>query len=393
MYRFQRIHVIVLDSAGIGNAPDAAAFGDAGANTFLHTAQAVPQLEIPHLAQMGLSALVPFTNVALPSSYKGYYTSMAEASAGKDTMTGHWELMGLQTSVPFRVFPEGFPKPLIRQIEEFSGRKVIVNAPASGTEVIYEYGERQMKTGELIVYTSADSVLQIAAHEEVVPLAELYRICQFCRDITRSEPYAIGRIIARPYVGKDKHSFERTPNRHDYALKPTGSTVLNYLEAKGLDVVAIGKIRDIFDGEGITRAIKTKSNVDGMEKFLSLLDEEFTGLSFTNLVDFDAKYGHRRDPLGYAKALEEFDAYLPAVWEKMKDNDLLILTADHGTDPTAPGTDHTREQVPMLAYSPAFMASGLLTPRTSYADLGATIGANFEVAESLHGISFLAEMR
>ena len=258
----------------------------------------------------------------------GYYTKMQEASCGKDTMTGHWEMMGLYIDKPFQVFPDGFPQELIEQIEQFSGRKILGNCPASGTEIIKQYGERQMKTGELIVYTSADSVLQIAAHEEIIPLDELYKICQFCRDITKEGKYQLGRIIARPYVGTCKEDFMRTANRHDYALKPFGKTVMNYLQEAGLSSIAIGKIRDIFDGEGVTRAIHTVSNMDGMDKFMEILKEDFTGLSFTNLVDFDAKFGHRRNAVGYGDALEEFDARLTDVFTTLQKDDLLIITAD-----------------------------------------------------------------
>lgn len=326
-------------------------------------------------------------------SPKAYFGKMQESSNGKDTMTGHWEMMGLNIAASFRVFPEGFPPELIEKIEIFSGRKIIGNKPASGTEIIKELGGRQLKTGELIVYTSADSVLQIAANEQVIPLDELYKICQYCRDITREDPYALGRIIARPFVGDTADTFKRTPNRHDYALKPFGKTVLDFLQEAGLDSIAIGKIADIFDGQGITRAIRTKSNMDGMDQFIVLLDEEFQGLSFTNLVDFDAAYGHRRDPIGYGNALEEFDARLTEVFAKMTDEDLLILTADHGNDPTYKGTDHTREFVPLIVYSKRFSEGKDLEICQSFSDLGATVADNFGVKMPAYGESFLGKLK
>ena len=318
---------------------------------------------------------------------------MQEASCGKDTMTGHWEMMGLYIDKPFQVFPDGFPDDLIAQIEKFSGRKIVGNCPASGTEIIKQYGEHQLKTGDLIVYTSADSVLQIAAHEEIIPLEEIYRICQFCRDITREGKYQLGRIIARPYVGTCKEDFTRTSNRHDYALKPFGKTVMNSLQEANLASIAIGKISDIFDGEGVTKAIRTVSNMDGMDKFINILDEDFTGLSFTNLVDFDAKFGHRRDPIGYGDALEEFDARLNEVFAKMHDEDLLLITADHGNDPTYKGTDHTREYVPLLIYSKQLKNYGSLPIRKTFADLGATIADNFSIEMPQHGQSFLNDLQ
>lgn len=308
-------------------------------------------------------------------------------------MTGHWEIMGLRIDTPFRVFPDGFPDELIARIEEHTGRKVIGNKPASGTEIIDELGGEQLKTGALIVYTSADSVLQIAAHEEIVPLQELYAICEYCREITREDPYMLGRIIARPFIGKPG-AFERTSNRHDYALKPFGRTVMNELQDAGLDVIALGKINDIYDGEGVTRTVRTKSNADGMDQLIKVLDESFKGLSFLNLVDFDAVYGHRRDPQGYGQALEEYDARLPEVLEKLSGDDLLIITADHGNDPTYRGTDHTREYVPLLVYSPRFKNGGQELPlRSTFADIGATVADNFGVKLPEHGTSFLNELK
>lgn len=392
MNEFKRIHVIVMDSVGIGEAPDSKEFGDVGVNTLAHIAEKKNGLNIPNMEAMGLSNIYQIKGVKKAVRPKAYFTKMQESSRGKDTMTGHWEMMGLYIDKPFRVFPNGFPDELIKKIEDFSGRKVIANRPASGTEIIKELGERQLKTGELIVYTSADSVLQIAAHEEVIPLDELYKICQYCRDITLDEPYKLGRIIARPFVGKTADTFERTSNRHDYALKPFGETVMDYLKDANLDSIAIGKIRDIFDGEGVTRAIRTKSNMDGMDKFISLLDEDFHGLSFTNLVDFDAAYGHRRNPIGYGDAIEAFDKRLTEVFEKLREDDLLIITADHGNDPTYTGTDHTREFVPLLVYSKRFEEGKDLGIRRTFSDVGATIADNFKVKMPKYGQSFLQKL-
>ncbi|WP_176718162.1 phosphopentomutase [Paenibacillus kribbensis] len=393
MSKFKRIHLIVLDSVGIGEAPDAAQFDDYDVDTFGHIARERGGLNMPNMGKLGLSNIRPIEGIPAAEKPLAYYTKMQEASNGKDTMTGHWEIMGLNIAVPFRVFPDGFPDELIQRIEEHTGRKVIGNKPASGTEIIDELGEEHVKTGALIIYTSADSVLQIAAHEEVVPLKELYEICEFCRKITLEDPYMLGRIIARPFVG-EPGNFSRTSNRHDYALKPFGRTTMNELKDAGLDVIALGKISDIYDGEGVTKAVRTKSNMDGMDKLVTTLDEEFTGLSFLNLVDFDAVYGHRRDPQGYGQALDDYDARLPEVFAKLTDDDLLIITADHGNDPTYRGTDHTREYVPLLVYSPRFATGGKeLAVRKTFADIGATVAENFGVKLPEHGTSFLAELQ
>lgn len=393
MAEFSRVHLIVMDSAGIGEAPDAANFDDFGVDTFGHIARACGGLNMPNMAGLGLSNIREIGGIPKAERPMAYFAKMQEASSGKDTMTGHWEIMGLRIDTPFRVFPDGFPQELITRIEEKTGRRVIGNKPASGTEIIDELGEEHMNTGALIVYTSADSVLQIAAHEQVVPLEELYEICEFCRKITLEDPYMIGRIIARPFVGKPG-SFRRTANRHDYALKPFGPTTMNALQDAGFDVIAIGKINDIYDGEGVTKAVRTVSNMDGMDKLVGVLKEPFAGLSFLNLVDFDALYGHRRDPQGYGKALEQFDSRLPEVLDAMTEDDLLIITADHGNDPTYRGTDHTREYVPLLAYSPRFAGGGRELPlRGTFADIGATIADNFGVRPPEHGTSFLADLK
>ncbi|MBP2631391.1 MAG: DeoB [Firmicutes bacterium] len=388
---FKRVHVIVLDSLGIGEAPDAGKFDDLGADTFGNIAKACGKLNIPNMAKLGIGNIRPLEGILPAQKPLAYYGKAQEISNGKDTMTGHWEMMGLYIEKPFRVFPEGFPAKLIAQIEEKTGRKVIGNKVASGTGIIDELGAEHMETGAIIVYTSADSVLQIAAHEEVVPLDELYDICKFCREITLDEPYKLGRIIARPFVGKPG-SFKRTSNRHDYALKPIAPTVLDALKEANCDVISIGKIADIFDGEGITKAIRTVSNKDGMDKFIALLDEAFTGLCFMNLVDFDAMYGHRRDPKGYGQAIEEFDVELAKVLAKLTDEDLLIITADHGNDPTFKGTDHTREYIPLLVYSTRFTGGRELPTRTTFADIGATVAENFAVKLPGHGTSFLQEL-
>lgn len=386
---FKRVHLVVMDSVGIGEAPDAEKFGDVGSDTLGHIAKEAG-LTIPNLENLGLGTIAPLHNVEAVADHKGYATKLEEISVGKDTMTGHWEIMGLNIQKPFRVFPDGFPEELLAQIEEFSGRKIVCNKPYSGTAVIDDYGKHQMETGDLIVYTSADPVLQIAAHEEVIPLEELYRICQYVRDITKDEPYMIGRIIARPYVG-EPGNFTRTSNRHDYALDPFGQTVLDSLKDNGKDVIAVGKINDIFNGQGITDSVRTKSNMDGVDQLLKVMKRDFEGLSFTNLVDFDALYGHRRDVVGYAHAIEAFDLRLPEIIEAMKEDDLLLITADHGNDPTFPGTDHTREYVPLLVYSKKMTGQGSL-PQGHYADISATIAENFAVPKTENGESFLNKL-
>ena len=387
--KFKRIHIIVMDSVGIGETPDADKFDDIGANTLLHISTAKNGLNVPNLERLGLSNIYKLKGVNTVHPSLGYYTKMQEASCGKDTMTGHWEMMGLYIDKPFQVFPDGFPDDLIAQIEKFSGRKIVGNCPASGTEIIKQYGEHQLKTGDLIVYTSADSVLQIAAHEEIIPLEELYRICQFCRDITREGKYQLGRIIARPYVGTCKEDFTRTSNRHDYALAPFSKTALDSLKDAGLDVIGVGKIPDIFVDQGITRKIKTVSNEDGMNKTIELASDNFNGLAFINLVDFDAVYGHRRNAAGYGKAIEEFDVQLGELINELKEDDLLIVTADHGNDPTYRGTDHTREQVPLIIYSKQFNEMKVLNDGDSFGIIGSTICDNFNVKYNGIGSSIL----
>lgn len=386
--RFERICLIVLDSVGIGELPDAKQFGDSGAHTLGHIAEKVSGFALPNLGRMGLGSIADIKGIPATESPEGYYGKMAEVSVGKDTMTGHWELMGLRMTTPFNVFPNGFPEKLISQFEHETGRKVIGNKPASGTEILDELGEEQMKTGAWIVYTSADSVFQLAAHEDIIPLEELYQACKIARKLTMQDEFAVGRVIARPYLG-EPGAFKRTPNRHDYAVKPPAPTVMNHLKDAGFDVIAIGKINDIFDGEGVTKATSTKSNLDGIQKTIEVLGSSFKGLAFTNLVDFDSLFGHRRDPEGYGRSLEEFDAYVPQLKAGLGPKDLLILTADHGNDPVHPGTDHTREYVPILLYSPSFKSPASLGIRGTFADLGATIADNFGVSATDQGESFL----
>lgn len=389
---FNKIHVVVLDSVGIGEAPDAANFGDVGAHTLGHIAEKMNGLTMPHMEALGLANIEPLLGMQAAVEPKAYYGKMQEASVGKDTMTGHWEIMGLNIDKPFKVYPEGFPAELIAELEKRTGRKVLCNKPASGTQVIEDFGKEHMETGSIIVYTSADPVLQIAAHEEIIPVEELYKICEIARELTLQPEYLVGRVIARPFIGTPGN-FTRTSNRHDYALKPFGRTTMNVLKDAGFDVIAIGKISDIFNGEGVTDAVRTKNNMDGMDKFAEVVRRNFHGISFLNLVDFDANFGHRRDPLGYGNALQEFDARLPEITEAMTEDDLLIITADHGNDPTFHGTDHTREFVPLIIYSPRFNGGRELALRETFADIAATIAENFNVEAPAFGKSFLNELK
>lgn len=392
MREFKRVFLIVMDSVGIGEAPDAEEFGDKGAHTLGHIAERMNGLDMPNMAKLGLGNIEKIKGINPSNHPKAHYTKMQEASNGKDTMTGHWEIMGLNIQQPFQTWPDGFPDDLITTLEEKSGRKIIGNKPASGTEILVELGQEHMETGALIVYTSSDSVLQIAAHEDIVPLKELYRICEIARELTMDEKYMAGRVIARPFTG-NPGTFERTPNRHDYALKPFGRTVMNEMKDANYDVIALGKISDIYDGEGVTQAVRTVSNDDGMVKIIESMDQNFTGLSFLNLVDFDAKYGHRRDPEGYGKALEDYDVQLAEVLEKLKDDDLLLITADHGNDPIHHGTDHTREFVPLIMYHNQIKKGIQLPIRKTFADIGATLSDNFNIKMPEYGISFLKELK
>ena len=392
MKKYKRIFTVVLDSVGIGAARDAAAFGDAGADTLGHISRQVPGMKIPHLQSLGIANVHRLPHVRAAENTLGYYARLREASNGKDTMTGHWEMMGLHITTPFKTFTEtGFPKELIDELSRRTGRVIIGNKSASGTAILDELGEEEIATGHMIVYTSADSVLQICGNEETFGLEELYRCCEIARELTMRDEWKVGRVIARPYVGRKKGEFRRTSNRHDYALKPYGATALNALKDAGYDVISVGKIADIFDGEGITESNKSKSSVHGMEQTIELAGRDFTGLCFVNLVDFDAQWGHRRNVQGYAEELERFDVRLGQLLPLLRDDDLLILTADHGNDPTFRGTDHTREDVPFLAYSPSMQGHGALSDCDTFAVIGATIADNFGVAmpEGTIGTSLL----
>lgn len=382
MPKYKRIFTIVIDSLGVGAMPDSEKFGDVGVDTLGHIAEHMEDFKIPNLAKLGIGNLRPLAGVAPAEKPMGYYGKVREASNGKDTMTGHWEMMGIYTTSPFKTFTDtGFPKELIDELEARTGHKVIGNKSASGTEILDELAEEEIATGHMIVYTSADSVLQICGNEETFDLKELYRCCEIAREITLREDWRVGRVIARPYLGKKKGEFVRTSNRHDYALKPTGTTALDILKENGYDVISIGKIRDIFDGEGITEAYKSKSSVHGMEQTIEVCGKDFTGLCFVNLVDFDALWGHRRNPVGYGQELERFDEKLGILLPMLKEDDLLIITADHGNDPTYTGTDHTREKVPFLAYSPSMEGNGLLPEESTFGIIGATVLDNFGLSK------------
>ncbi len=380
MERFKRVFVVVMDSLGVGAMPDSADFGDIGVNTLGHISESVDTFTIPNLRKLGMANLTPLKQVPPVEKTLGYYGKLKEKSLGKDTMTGHWEMMGLEVTKPFQTFTEhGFPPELIKELEERTGRKVIGNKSASGTEILDELAEEEIATGHMIVYTSADSVLQICGNEETFGLDELYRCCEIARDLTMKDEWKVGRVIARPYVGRKKGEFTRTSNRHDYALKPFGATTLNALKDAGFDVISIGKINDIFVGEGITESYKSKSSVHGMEQTIDVAKKDFHGLCFVNLVDFDALWGHRRNPSGYATEIERFDVNLGVLLDTLREDDLLIITADHGNDPTYTGTDHTRERVPFLAYSKSFTGSGELPETDTFAVIGATIADDFKV--------------
>ena len=394
--KYKRVFTIVIDSLGAGDAVDAAAFGDAGTDTLGHIAESVGNLHIPNLQKLGIANMKPLKNIAPVETPKAYYPRLNEASNGKDTMTGHWEMMGLHITKPFLTFTEhGFPKELIEELEKRTGHKVIGNKSASGTVILDELGEEEIATGHMIVYTSADSVLQICGNEETFGLEELYRCCEIAREITMKDEWKVGRVIARPYVGKKKGEFKRTSNRHDYALKPFGRTALSVLKDAGYDVISVGKIYDIFDGEGITESNRSKSSVHGMEQTIEIAQRDFTGLCFVNLVDFDALWGHRRNVTGYAQELERFDVKLGELLEVLKEDDLLIITADHGNDPTYTGTDHTREKVPFLAYSSSMKGAKKLKEASTFAIIGATITDNFGLSmpEGTIGSSILEELK
>ena len=389
MKKYKRVFLIVMDSLGIGAEPDAALYGDATTDTFGHIAERYP-LNIPNLQNLGISNLHPLKGVQKVGKPLGYYGILQETSKGKDTLTGHWEIMGLNVQQPFIAFTDtGFPQELMDELKEKTGHDWLGNYSASGTEIIKELGEQAIKEGKMIVYTSADSVLQIAAHEKYFGLEELYRCCKIAREITMKPEWRVGRIIARPFIGESSETFTRTSNRHDYAIAPYQPTVLDSLKESGYDVISVGKINDIFSCCGITEDYKSKSNSDGMEITISMTEKDFTGICFTNLVDFDALWGHRRNPEGYGKEIDVFDKYLGQLMEKVNDDDLIILTADHGNDPTWVGTDHTREQVPCICFSKSLKSSGQLPTSKTFANIGYTIADNFEVKLPENGESFL----
>ena len=394
--KYKRIFTVVIDSLGAGEMPDAASYGDAGTDTLGHIAANVEEFKIPNLQKLGIANLKDLAGIAPVEKTLSYYGKLREASNGKDTMTGHWEMMGLHITTPFKTFTEtGFPKELIDELSKRTGRTIIGNKSASGTEILDELAEEEIATGHMIVYTSADSVLQICGNEETFGLDELYRCCEIARELTMKDEWKVGRVIARPYVGKKKGEFKRTSNRHDYALKPYGRTALNALKDAGYDVISVGKIFDIFDGEGLTESNKSKSSVHGMEQTIDIAKRDFEGLCFVNLVDFDALWGHRRNVEGYAKELEKFDVKLGELLGELKEDDLLIITADHGNDPTHTGTDHTREKVPFFAYSPSMEGYGKLADSDTFAVIGATIADNFgvQMPEGTIGWSLLDELK
>lgn len=390
---YKRIFVIVCDSMGIGNAEDAAKFGDEGANTIKHIAEAKNGLDVENLEGLGLGNLGDFKGIHPIKAQLGTTAALREVSNGKDTMTGHWEMMGLKVEKPFKTFTDtGFPEEFIHLFEEKTGRKCVGNYAESGTVILDKYGEHQIATGDWIVYTSADSVFQIAANEDVIPLEELYKACKIARELLMRDEWKVGRVIARPYVGTHKGAFKRTANRHDYALEPFGDTVLDTLKAGGFDVVGVGKIPDIFVNKGITKGIHTVSNEDGMNKTIELAKGSQHGLVFVNLVDFDAVYGHRRNAIGYGDAIEAFDRQLQDLMAAINEDDLIMITADHGNDPTWKGTDHTREHVPLIMYSKTLKRPKNLGLLESYAVIGATIADNFNVENPGIGYSLLKEL-
>ncbi len=380
MGKYKRIFVIVLDSLGVGAMPDAKKFGDEGTDTFGHVLDTMGIMDIPNLKKLGLINLHGGGKMECEDAPVGRFMKMAELSNAKDTMTGHWEMMGIHTKKQQKTFTEhGFPPELIAELERRCGKKVIGNKAASGTEIIEELGEEEIATGAMIVYTSSDSVLQICGNEETFDLKNLYHCCEIARELTMRDEWRVGRVIARPYIGKKKGEFVRTSNRHDYALKPSGFTVLNVLKDAGYDVIGIGKINDIFCGEGITETYHSESSVHGMEQVIDICKKDFTGLCFVNLVDFDALWGHRRNPEGYGHEIEKFDRNLGILLNEIHEEDLIILTADHGNDPTHTGTDHTREYVPFVAYSKKMRKGGSLPDVPTFAVIGASIAENFDI--------------
>ncbi len=389
MRKFNRIITMVLDSVGIGETEDSKDFGDFGVNTLANISE-TEGLNMPNLKKLGLGNIADIKTIAKEEKPKAYYTKMQEKANGKDTLAGHWEMMGVTLEKGFDVYvKEGFPDELIKEFEEATGRKVLANKEANGMKVIKEYYHEHVSTGSWIVYTSVDSTFQIAAHEEVIPLEELYKACEIARELTKK--YNVARVIARPFIG-EFDNYERTSNRHDYALNPPKETILNYLNKSDIPTISIGKISDIFNGSGISKSIKTKSNMDGVDKTIEVINEDSEGFIFINLVDFDSKFGHPRDAKGYKEALEEFDARVPEILENLKEDDLFIITADHGNDPTYKGNDHTREYVPLILYSKKFKEPKEISKRETFEDLGELIADNFEVTSTENGTSFLKEL-
>lgn len=386
-----RVIWMIIDSVGIGEMPDSKDFGDVGVNTLGNIVKSYKDIKIPNLINLGIANIDKIDFLDSIENPIGCFGRCLEVSNGKDTTTGHWEMTGVLVKKPFKTFENGFPKDIIEEFEKRTNRKVVGNKPASGTEILDEYGEHQIKTGDVIVYTSADSVFQIAAHEEVIPLDELYKMCEIAREIMMGDN-AVARVIARPYIGKKKGEFERTSNRRDYSLNPFEKTVLDYIKESNLDVIAVGKIEDIFNGQGITEAIHTKDNMDGVDQTINYIKKENKGLIFTNLVDFDSKYGHRRDVLGYKNALEEFDKRIPEIIDAMKEDDILIINSDHGNDPTYKGTDHTRESIPVLVYGKNIKNGVNLRIRKSFADIGKTVSDILNIDKLENGISFKDEI-
>lgn len=385
-----RIIWIVLDSVGMGEMPDAEKYGDVGANTIGNVSKFLGGLKVPNMEKLGLGNIDNIKGLNKIEKPIGCYGRFAEASNGKDTTTGHWEMAGVVSKNPFPTYPNGFPKEIIDEFEKAVGRKIIGNKPSSGTVILDELGEEHMKTGMPIVYTSADSVFQIAAHEDIIPLEELYDMCKKAREILKGE-HAVARVIARPFIGQPG-SFTRTPNRRDFSLVPPYDTVLDKIKKSGLNVMAVGKIEDIFSGKGITEAVHTKDNMDGVDQTINYMKEDKKGLIYTNLVDFDMKWGHRNDPESYGRGLEAFDIRLPEILELMKDTDVLLITADHGCDPTVPGTDHTREYVPFIAYGKGLKENINLGTRTTFADIGQTAAEFLSVEKIENGDSFLKDI-
>ncbi len=382
-----RVIWLIIDSVGIGALPDSKDFGDIGVNTLGNIVKSYKDIKIPNLLKLGIGNIDGVDFLEKENLPIGSYGRCSEISKGKDTTTGHWEMTGVLVETPFKTFENGFPKDIIDEFERRTKRKVVGNKPASGTAILDEYGEHQMKTGDVIVYTSADSVFQIAAHEEIIPLDELYKMCEIAREIMMGDN-AVARVIARPYIGEGTGKFKRTSNRRDYSLSPFEDTVLDNIKESGLDVIAVGKIDDIFNGQGITEAVHTKDNMDGVDKTINYINKENKGLIFTNLVDFDSSFGHRRDIKGYKEALEEFDKRIPEIINSMKEDDVLIINADHGNDPSYKGTDHTREYIPVLVYGKNIKSNVNLGTRKSFSDIGATVSDILNVKLPKNGQSF-----